>query len=147
MGSRSLVLLSIFAAAVSLAPSARADVPPADGGTTTTTTTGAGGATSGNNLNCTIPEEQVAGTTCQECDPSGSTAAVGACSALDSTFNMVCQYSSSIQVWCNGPIRDVPQDQNVASCAVAVPGGAWSGMAACAIAAAAALATRRRRRS
>ena len=124
MGFRSLVLLSIVAAVFSVAPSASADVPPADGG---------------DNQDCTIPEEMVDGTTCAMC--SGS-----ACNNLGNTYNYVCSYSSTEQIWCNGPIRDLPQDQSVASCAVAVPGGAWSGVAACAIAAAAALAMRRRRR-
>ena len=124
MGFRSLVLLSIVATAFSLAPSARADVPT-DGG---------------NNLDCTIQEEMVAGTTCAMCDTSS-------CSALGNTYNFVCSYSATQQIWCNGPVRDSPSDQNVASCAVAVPGGAWSGVAACALVVGAALAMRRRRRS
>ncbi len=127
MGFRSLVLVSIVAAVCSLAPSARADVPPADGG---------------DNQNCTIAEEMIAGTTCAMCNPSGS-----GCTNLGNTYSYVCTYSATEQVWCNGPIRDTPSDQNVASCSVAVPGGAWSGAAACAVAAAIALATRRRRRS
>jgi hypothetical protein len=141
MAVRSLVLLSVVAAAFSFAPSAHADVPPGTGGSTTTTTTaatGAGGAT--NDTNCTVAEESIAGSTCQECNPTTS-----ACTSLGSDYNFVCQSSGTVAVWCNGPIRNAPSDQNT-SCSVSVPGAAWSGVAAaCALMAAAALGLRRRR--
>jgi hypothetical protein len=144
MGFRSLVLLSVVVSAFSLAPSARAGT----GGSTSssTTATGAGGATTtggggapGAGATCTVEQEMIAGTTCQEC--SGS-----ACTALGDTYSFVCQHTASVAVWCNGPVRTLPSDQNVASCSVAAPGGALSGLAACAVAAAAALSMRRRRR-
>ncbi len=141
MAIRSFALLSIVATAFSFAASAHADVPnPTTGsGTTTTTTssatTGAGGAgtTGVNDPDCTVAAEEIAGTTCQACDPTTS-----ACTSLGSDYNFVCQNSATVAVWCNGPARTTPSDQN-AACAVAVPGGAWSGMAAVGALAAAAV--------
>jgi hypothetical protein len=155
MSTRSLVLLSFVATCFTFAPRAHADVPPATSSVTavsssaTTTTTGAGGSTttttttggggSKNDPTCTIAQEMVAGTTCKECDPSSS------CNTVGSDYNMVCQQSPTVQVWCNGPNRNAPSDQNVA-CAVAVPGGPWPGaVIAGALAFAAALVLRRRR--
>ena len=144
MGFRSLVLLSVVAAAFSLAPSARAGT---GGGTSSSTTAagtggtpnaGGGGAPSAG-ASCTVDQEETAGTTCQECTGS-------ACTALGNTYSFVCQHTATVAVWCNGPIRTVPSDQNVASCSVAVPGGEWSGLAAVAVAAAALSMRRRRRR-
>ncbi len=157
MGFRSLVLLSIAATALSFAPSARADVPNDGGGTTSsssstssTSSSGAGGSSStstsssgaGSYADCSIPLVQVAGKTCYECGGSNP-----ACSTLGNTYAFTCDESATVQIWCNGPINDVPQDQNVASCTVTTPGSNWGGVAACAVATAAALAMRRRRRS
>lgn len=142
MGFRSLVLFSIFAAAVSVAPSARADVPnptTGSGGSTSSATTGAGGAASKYDPECSVDTEQVAGSTCQECDPTKG------CS-VPKDYNLVCQRSATAAVYCNGPNRNQFSDSNVA-CSVALPGGSWSGaVAGGALAAAIAGLLRRRRR-
>jgi hypothetical protein len=92
-----------------------------------------------NDPTCTIAQESTDGTTCKECDPSSS------CGSVGNDYNMVCQRTPSVQVWCNGPKRNSPSDQNVA-CAVSVPGGPWPGaVVAGALALAAGLVLRRRR--
>jgi hypothetical protein len=117
MAIRSLALLSFVATAFCFAPSAHADVPnPTTGsGTTTTTstsTTGAGGSTgtgtTTNNPECTVAAQSIAGSTCQECNPTGS-----ACSDLGSDYNFACNASSTVAIWCNGPARETSSDQNV----------------------------------
>jgi hypothetical protein len=151
MSLRSLVLLSVVATAFCAAPSALADIPnptTGSGGSTSSSSTGTGGSTTGAggstaNLSCNISQEETAGSTCQEC----GTGAKISCSSLDSSYSYACQQTPTVAVWCNGPVRDEPSDQNVA-CSVAVPGGAWSGLAAAgALAAAVAMQLRRRRRS
>ena len=148
MGIRSLVQLSFVAAALTLASSALADIPnptTGTGGTTSSAsassaaTTG-GGGTSGNDPNCTVAQESIAGTNCMECDPTTT------CGSLDSnTFHLACQASAHSAVYCDGPVRDQYSDGNVA-CAVTLPGGAAGGLAAVgAIMAAAAWMVRRRR--
>jgi hypothetical protein len=156
---RSLVLLSVVIAAFGVAPSALAGTggstttttAAGTGGSTTATATGAGGAaattgaggSSTGDLSCNVAQEEIAGTTCQEC---GAGATVS-CSNLGSAYSFVCQQAATVAVWCNGPARDTPSDQN-ASCAVGVPGHTWSGLAAAgALAAAIAMQLRRRRRS
>lgn len=148
MGIRSLVLLSIVATAFSLAPAARADVPNpttgSGGSKSSSASSGQGGASNGYDPNCTIAEEQIEGTTCQSCDPTTS-----ACGNLGKDYNPVCQASATFAVYCNGPKRTTPSDQNV-SCAVSVPGhatGLAAGGALAAFAALTALGMRRRRRS
>ena len=137
MGIRFLVLFS-FAAVLSLAPSARADVP-----TTTTSSAGTGGSASQYNPDCTIPVQAVAGTTCVSCG-SGTTTA---CSSLSSDYNFVCNQSATSAIWCNGADRTIPADKDLTTgCAVSVPGNVWGGGAAGLLAAAAALMVRRRRR-
>jgi hypothetical protein len=156
MSTRSFVMLSFVATCFTFAPRAHADLPPATASATTTTasstatttTTGAGGSTSTttggaggakNDPTCTVAQESIDGTTCKECDPSSS------CGSVGSDYNLVCQRTASAQVWCNGPKRNSPSDQNVA-CAVAVPGGPWPGaVVAGALAVAAGLFLRRRR--
>jgi len=141
MGIRSLVLLSFVATVFSLAPSARADIPNPTGSGGGATSTGGTGGTSTGDPNCTIAVEQVAGSTCQTCDPGSS------CGSLTKDYNFVCQASAKVAVYCNGPKRTTPSDQNVA-CSVSVPGGALGGAAGCgSLAAAVALLMRRRRRS
>ena len=140
MGIRSLVLFAFTAAVLSLAPSARADVPT---GSTTSSTTGAGtgGAATGD-PGCTVDVQQVAGTTCQTCDPTA-----GACGSLGSDYSYVCTASAKSEVYCTGPNRLVAPDNNLASgCAVSMPGSALGGGAAGVLAIAAALMMRRRRR-
>jgi hypothetical protein len=146
MSTRSLVLLSFVASAFTFAPSVRADVPnpSSSSGTTTTTSsgstsTGAGGSST-NNPNCTIDVEQQDGRTCQTCNPSST------CGSLSSDYSMVCQQSSTVQIWCNGPNENVAPDQNTTGCSVAAP-GTWTGAAAAgALAIAAAMFLRRSRR-
>lgn len=136
MGFRSLVLLSIVATTLSLARPARAGT-----GGSTSSAPGVGGSTG--DPSCTAAYQSTAGTTCQAC-------ATSACSSLGSDYSFACQSSSTEQVWCNGPARTQPSDQNVA-CAVSAPGdpasGVASGIAAgSALALAIALGARRRRR-
>jgi len=140
MGIRSLVLCSIAAAALSLASPALADVPnPTSGSGGSGTTTGAGGSPF--DPGCTVAREQTqaAGRTCQTCDRSTT-----ACSNLGNDYHQVCLSSATVAVYCNGPLGQTPQDQNVA-CSVSRP-GAWSSFAAGgALAVAAALMMRRRK--
>jgi MYXO-CTERM domain-containing protein len=148
MGIRSLVLLSFVVTAFSLASSARADVPPGTGGSTSATGSGTGGAAT--DPNCSIAVEMTAGSTCQLCSTGMGSAPAGtpACSSLDATYFEACAQSAALQVWCNGPQRLAPSDENVAKCSVSAAGGSWSHLwAAGALAAAAALGMRRRRRS
>jgi hypothetical protein len=145
MGSRSLVLFPIVAAALTLTSSAFADVmPPGTGGSTTSSTAAGAGGSKGstNDPNCVLSVVMTAGKTCMECDPTGS-----ACTALGKDYHQACQSAPNMAIWCNGPIGNMPSDQNVA-CSVSLPGGSWRGMAACGalVAAAAALLQRRRRR-
>jgi hypothetical protein len=146
MGIRSLVLVSFAAALFSVASPAHADV---DGGTTTSTGTGSGGSagstsggsTSGGDSACTIAVQSIDGTTCQVCGTGQSTS----CSSLGSDYNYACTQPSGAEIYCNGPNRYTPQDQNV-TCSVAAPGLAIGGGAAAGfLALAAALSTRRRR--
>jgi hypothetical protein len=157
MGIRSLVLVS-FVTAFSLAASARADVPnpsTGSGGSSSSSssaaTSGAGAGSLSNDPNCSVNEQQTAGLTCELCATAQGTptSTTPACSSLDgNTFSVACQQTNALQVWCNGPSRLTPSDQNVATCTVATPGGALSSLGACgALAAAAALLMRRRRRS
>ena len=114
-----------------------------------TTTTGGGGssATSPYDPNCTTAAEAVAGTTCKACDPTGTDTTLGPCSNLTTPpYTLICQQSKTFSVYCNGPARTMPSDQNVAGCMVSQANGAWSGFAAVgALAVAAALVARRRR--
>jgi MYXO-CTERM domain-containing protein len=139
MGIRSLVLFSFTAAVLSLAPSARADVPT---GSTTSSTTAAGTGGAAGDPGCTVDVQQVAGTTCQTCDPTTS-----ACGSLGSDYSYVCTASTKSAVYCTGANRLVAPDNNLASgCAVSMPGSALGGGAAGVLAIAAALMMRRRRR-
>jgi hypothetical protein len=154
MGFRSLVLLSIVTAVFSLTPPVHAQASSSGtGGSTSASGTGGG-------ANCNVAQESIAGSTCAAvtCDPS--------CSGVPSGYNYVCTTSSTVQVWCNGPVRNTPSDQNV-SCTVTVPGvglglglgpdggsrpqtqgGPWNGVVAgSALALAIALRLRRRRRA
>src|SRR5262245_24930443 len=103
MGTRSPVLFSIVAAAISVAPSVSADVPSpttgAGGSTTSSSATGAGGASSTYDPDCTVASQQQSGTTCQECDPTAG------CS-VPKEYNLVCQRSAKAAVYCNGPVRN-----------------------------------------
>jgi hypothetical protein len=142
MRIRSLLSLCIVGAAGSLAGPALADVP---------NPTGSGGGTATGSVldpNCTVSLQSTNGRTCQECDPTGSNCNFG------SDYHAFCSRTAHAQVWCNGPVPDMPQDQNV-SCTVKSPGhdggdpqtpGAWGGAAAGALALVAALSMIRRRR-
>ncbi len=155
MGIRFLVQLSFVTAALALAPIALADIPSPTGGSAgSSTTTGTGGAAgtggtaSAFDPNCNKAQEAIAGTTCTECNTGNGTgnSADPACSTLDSSYSMVCQSSAAVAVYCNGPVRDQPSDQNV-SCSVPLPGAPARGLAAAgALVAAAAFMMRRRRR-
>lgn len=142
MRFRSLLLLPIVATVFSLAPPAHADVPAPS-----SSSSGTGGATTaagtGGEANCTVAYEESAfgGSMCVEvtCDPT--------CSGVPSGYNQVCASSATKQVYCNGPVRDAPSDQN-AACAVSMLGGSRSGVVAGgALALAIALGAWRRRRS
>jgi hypothetical protein len=138
MGSRSLVLFPVIAAAFTLAPSALADVPPGTGGSTTSSTAAGAGGSSADS--CVISVVMTQGKTCMECDPTTS-----ACSGLGSDYHMVCQSAANKAIYCNGPNGQAPMDQNVA-CSVSLPRGSWRGVAAGGLLAAAAAALLRRRR-
>ncbi len=142
MSTRSLVLLSFAAAAFtfssSFSPCARADVPNPSSSSSGSTTGGTGGSKYA--ADCNVAAQSIAGTTCETCTTN--------CGSLGSDYNFVCDQSASTQVWCNGPARDVPSDQNVAGCSVSVPNGPLSGAAlAGAVAAITGLFLRRRRAS
>jgi hypothetical protein len=128
-------LAAPFALALALAaPSAFADVPPADGGT------GTGGGSSTNNPNCTVSQESVSGTTCQECVISGTD--TGCQDELGNDYNFVCTQSSTVEIWCNGPPRTAFGDPS--GCALRAPSGS-SGAAHAGLALALAAIARRRR--
>ncbi len=128
---------------LALAPSARRQASPTDvverheGGSKAS---GAGGGTAVDDPDCTVAQESTAGSACVECDPTGAS-----CGALDSSYVKICQSAANKAVYCNGPVREAPSDQNVA-CSVALPGGAAGGLAGCGVLviAAAALLMRRR---
>ena len=102
-----------LALALSLPALALADVPPADAG---------GG---GVNPDCTAVLQSIAGSTCTECVISGSDTSCQV--ELGKDYNLVCQYSAKVQIWCNGPERTQLQSRACAlggSPAPAGPGGA-----------------------
>jgi MYXO-CTERM domain-containing protein len=139
MSTRSLVLLSFAATAFTFSASALADVPNPSSSSSSgsTTTSGTGGSKYA--ADCSVAGQSQSGTTCATCTG-------GACSSLGGDFNFVCNESATVQVWCNGPIRNVPSDQNVAGCSVSVANSPLSGAAAaCGLAALAGLFLRRRR--
>ena len=143
MRIRSLVLSSLAVAAWCLSSTAHADVPgPGTGGSGGSDAgLGTGGSA---DPGCNISAEEQSGTTCVACDTS-----VGLCSEqLGDGYNYVCKSSSSTEIWCNGPARNQASDNDVASCAVKVPGAAYGDLLGVGLVAAAALAvgSRRRRR-
>jgi hypothetical protein len=102
---------------------ALADIPPPDGGTGTGGASSSGtGTSSGFDPSCNVAQQQEEGSTCQLCSAPASD--TNTCVAeLGGDYNYVCQHSSSEQVWCNGPARNMMVD--VSGCALrAVPGGA-----------------------
>jgi len=137
MTHRSAAAALALAFSLAIPAVALADVPPADGGS------GTGGSASGVlNADCTVVRETEAGETCQQCQFSGSDSSCQ--DELGSDYNFVCQYSSTVEIWCNGPSRTVTQTPGCALGGPAAPlhGGALAGLVG---AVAAALAMRRRR--
>ena len=101
---------SAFALALSIPALALADVPPADGGVDT---------------ECTVAAQSVAGSTCAECAITGADTACQV--ELGSDYNFACQYSATVQIWCNGPARTATP-----SAGCALPGSALAdGRAGC----------------
>jgi hypothetical protein len=129
MTHRSAAAALTLAWCLALPAVALADVPPADGGV---------------NQDCTVISQTQSGETCQQCVVQGGSDS--ACQdELGADYLYVCNYSASIQIWCNGPDRNASQ---AAGCAVrAAPLAREGGGALVALAsvAAAALAMRRRR--
>jgi hypothetical protein len=81
---------SAFALLLSLPALALADVPPADGGP-------------GVNLDCTTVLQATAGTSCSECVVTSSDTSCQV--ELGRDYNFVCNYSPTVEIWCNGPDR------------------------------------------
>ncbi len=124
---RRLVASSVFSLALFLPALALADVPPADGGV---------------DLDCTVAAQSVAGTTCAECVVTSSDTACQ--TQLGQDYNYACSYSSTEQIWCDGPPRTATPS---VSCALqgSPTGKAGGGVALTALLALTAWAARRRR--
>jgi MYXO-CTERM domain-containing protein len=126
MTHRALAALTL-ALTLSLPTAALADP---DGGTVTDPT-------------CSVASQTQSGETCQECQISGTDTACQ--DELGNDYSFVCQYSSTLEIWCNGPSRDVTQSTGCAF-GVGSAGGPAGGAALAALVGIAAWATRRRRR-
>jgi hypothetical protein len=121
---RTLACTAAFTLAA-LAPAvALADLPPPEGGTI--------------DPDCTVDSQAVAGESCATCSTAGGTSCQ---TELGGDYNFVCQQSTNVQIWCNGPDRT---QTLTSSCALGTGAAAPFGGVAV-VAAALALWSRRRR--
>ncbi len=150
MSTRSFVLLSILASTFTLSPAVLADVPASTSSSSSSSSGGTGGSgsstngTGGSDPNCQVDVYDTTGVTCQTCNPNST------CASLDSSFNLACTQSKTVQVWCNGPDQSSPSDQGASGCSVraghAGSSDSWKGGLACgALALAAAVYLRKKR--
>jgi hypothetical protein len=113
---RALVPAVLALALSTLTSLARADV---DGGATDPT--------------CTVAARAQSGETCATCDLS--TGDTQCSDELGADYNFVCQYSATVQVWCNGPDRSATLTPTCAARASSSPSvGAASLLGALAVA-------------
>src|SRR5580658_6389343 len=107
-------LFSLSAVALALAAPglALADVPGGDGGAST--------ADAGINPDCTV-KNQSDTQSCSVCNVADSD--TNCQLQLGDDYNYVCNYSPTVEVWCNGPNGMVASDTTTSATSCAMPSG------------------------